>query len=108
MKDITLTGITNTFDDKEWTWSVPSGYPTYPSNGSGTTTITTTGTGLWSQIVDNSPVLPSKEDYIKQFLLFSQAEERVVMILEKVRSKKLSVVEALQILKGDKALDING
>lgn len=52
------------------------------------------------------PVEPTKKERMADFIAKIESEDRLKLILEKVRSKKLSVDEAVAILKGDKSIEI--
>lgn len=60
--------------------------------------ITTTGWAI-------SPVEDKKAN-LEKFLFHVESEDRLKLILEKVKTKKLSIEEAILILKGDKSISI--
>lgn len=84
---------------------------TTASSSSGTTVngIPYQGTGIWGSITntpytytDPVPREKTKQELITEFIIFTEVESRVKMVLEKVAQKKLTADEALDLLKGDK------
>lgn len=66
---------------------------------------TTAGTSVdWAWVTYS--VADDKKTNIEKFIFSVESEDRLKMILEKVKTKKLSIEEAILILKGDKSISI--
>jgi hypothetical protein len=70
-----------------------------------TTTTTTTGSLSWGDVAWQT-VEPTKKERIGALVAKIESEDRLKLILEKVKTKKLSVDEAIAVLKGDKSIEI--
>lgn len=80
-----------------------------PSDGTLTTSGSTTPTTVGS--IGYYPVdwpKPSKNDQLRKMLWEVDSEKRLKLILTKLKEDKLTVDEVLQIIQGDRAIDING
>jgi hypothetical protein len=79
----------------------------YPYNTTGTSgnVLVTSGSTTWT---DGYFVAAAddKKANIEKFIFSVESENRLKMILEKVKAKKLSVDEAIAILKGDNSIEI--
>jgi hypothetical protein len=77
-------------------------YPVY-NTPSGVFTTASTNT-LWADGFVASA--DDKKTNIEKFIFSVESENRLKMILEKVKTEKLSIEEAILILKGDKSISI--
>lgn len=84
-----------------------SGGATTISTSAAITSTSTNPYWVYTPYTPNEPV-KTKQDYINEFFYRCESDDRLVLILEKVKDKKLTPNEALDILKGIKHFKIDG